>query len=97
MLLLSLVVDEKIKKINVFQSFLDSNVQPKFYCVLSPEASEDDISRLDSKVRLFLMKHSCVCVCMCLFLFTCLYFPALQYVQTTVFLIGLSKAVQWSS
>ncbi|XP_010769119.1 LOW QUALITY PROTEIN: E3 ubiquitin-protein ligase UBR4 [Notothenia coriiceps] len=26
------------------------NVQPKFYCVLSPEASEDDISRLDSKV-----------------------------------------------
>ncbi|XP_008300472.1 E3 ubiquitin-protein ligase UBR4 isoform X1 [Stegastes partitus] len=28
----------------------DSNVQPKFYCVLSPEASEDDISRLDSKV-----------------------------------------------
>ncbi|XP_013766248.1 E3 ubiquitin-protein ligase UBR4 [Pundamilia nyererei] len=28
----------------------DSNVQPKFYCVLSPEVSEDDISRLDSKV-----------------------------------------------
>ncbi|KAK7896704.1 hypothetical protein WMY93_022029 [Mugilogobius chulae] len=28
----------------------DSNVQPKFYCVLSPEASEDDISRLDGKV-----------------------------------------------
>ncbi|KAK1898672.1 E3 ubiquitin-protein ligase UBR4 [Dissostichus eleginoides] len=28
----------------------DPNVQPKFYCVLSPEASEDDISRLDSKV-----------------------------------------------
>uniref|UniRef100_A0A3B4FTU0 Ubiquitin protein ligase E3 component n-recognin 4 n=1 Tax=Pundamilia nyererei TaxID=303518 RepID=A0A3B4FTU0_9CICH len=27
-----------------------SNVQPKFYCVLSPEVSEDDISRLDSKV-----------------------------------------------
>ncbi|KAK5619189.1 E3 ubiquitin-protein ligase ubr4 [Crenichthys baileyi] len=27
----------------------DSNVQPKFYCVLSPEASEDDISRLDAK------------------------------------------------
>ncbi|XP_045063212.1 E3 ubiquitin-protein ligase UBR4-like isoform X2 [Coregonus clupeaformis] len=25
-------------------------VQPKFYCVLSPEASEDDRSRLDSKV-----------------------------------------------
>lgn len=29
---------------------LDSTVQPKFYCLLSPEASEDDISRLDSKV-----------------------------------------------
>ncbi|XP_017342515.1 E3 ubiquitin-protein ligase UBR4 isoform X1 [Ictalurus punctatus] len=28
----------------------NSNVQPKFYCVLSPEASEDDRSRLDSKV-----------------------------------------------
>ncbi|XP_057678820.1 E3 ubiquitin-protein ligase UBR4 isoform X1 [Corythoichthys intestinalis] len=28
----------------------NSNVQPKFYCVLSPEASEDDISRLDAKV-----------------------------------------------
>uniref|UniRef100_A0A673KP75 E3 ubiquitin-protein ligase UBR4 n=1 Tax=Sinocyclocheilus rhinocerous TaxID=307959 RepID=A0A673KP75_9TELE len=30
----------------------DSTVQPKFYCVLSPEASEDDRSRLDGKVRL---------------------------------------------
>ncbi|XP_077460740.1 E3 ubiquitin-protein ligase UBR4 isoform X2 [Stigmatopora argus] len=28
----------------------NSNAQPKFYCVLSPEASEDDISRLDTKV-----------------------------------------------
>ncbi|XP_016138625.1 E3 ubiquitin-protein ligase UBR4 [Sinocyclocheilus grahami] len=27
----------------------DSTVQPKFYCVLSPEASEDDRSRLDGK------------------------------------------------
>lgn len=32
-------------------SCLDSNIQPKFYCVLSPEASEDDRSRLDSKVN----------------------------------------------
>ena len=49
-----LVLDEKIIFcFHVFQTFkLDSNVQPKFYCVLSPEASEDDISRLDSKVRL---------------------------------------------
>lgn len=38
---------------------LDSNVQPKFYCVLSPEASEDDISRLDSKV------HLCPFICYC--------------------------------
>lgn len=30
--------------------FPDSTVQPKFYCLLSPETSEDDISRLDSKV-----------------------------------------------
>ncbi|XP_065141997.1 E3 ubiquitin-protein ligase UBR4 isoform X2 [Paramisgurnus dabryanus] len=28
----------------------NSSVQPKFYCVLSPEASEDDRSRLDTKV-----------------------------------------------
>ncbi|MGH0168045.1 UNVERIFIED_CONTAM: hypothetical protein FKN15_073672 [Acipenser sinensis] len=28
----------------------DSTPQPKFYCVLSPEASEDDMSRLDSKI-----------------------------------------------
>ncbi|KAM6976924.1 E3 ubiquitin-protein ligase UBR4 [Aplochiton taeniatus] len=28
----------------------DSNNQPKFYCLLSPEASEDDRSKLDSKV-----------------------------------------------
>ncbi|CAG03215.1 unnamed protein product [Tetraodon nigroviridis] len=28
----------------------DSNLQPKFYCLLSPEASEEDISRLDSNV-----------------------------------------------
>lgn len=31
-------------------SRLDSTLQPRFYCVLSPEASEDDRSRLDSKV-----------------------------------------------
>lgn len=35
----------------LFFSFLDSNLQPKFYCLLSPEASEEDISRLDSNVR----------------------------------------------
>ncbi|KAG7276340.1 hypothetical protein CRUP_032395 [Coryphaenoides rupestris] len=28
----------------------DATVQPKFYCILSPEASEDDLSRLDGKV-----------------------------------------------
>ncbi|TWW56459.1 E3 ubiquitin-protein ligase UBR4 [Takifugu flavidus] len=28
----------------------DSNLQPKFYCLLSPEASEEDISRLDINV-----------------------------------------------
>uniref|UniRef100_M4AWS3 Ubiquitin protein ligase E3 component n-recognin 4 n=1 Tax=Xiphophorus maculatus TaxID=8083 RepID=M4AWS3_XIPMA len=37
-----------------------SNVQPKFYCVLSPEASEDDISRLDSKVQLTLLVSGAV-------------------------------------
>lgn len=31
--------------------FKDTNAQPKFYCVLSPETSEDDINRLDSKVK----------------------------------------------
>nr|XP_023697265.1 E3 ubiquitin-protein ligase UBR4 [Paramormyrops kingsleyae] len=31
-------------------SSADSAMQPKFYCVLSPEASEDDRNRLDSKV-----------------------------------------------
>lgn len=38
---------------------LDSNVQPKFYCVLSPEASEDDRSRLDSKVKPNAMASLC--------------------------------------
>ncbi|XP_030194560.1 E3 ubiquitin-protein ligase UBR4 isoform X5 [Gadus morhua] len=28
----------------------DATLQPKFYCILSPDASEDDLSRLDSKV-----------------------------------------------
>ena len=31
--------------------FADSTQQPKVYCILSPEASEDDRSRLDGKVR----------------------------------------------
>lgn len=31
-------------------SLSDSVPQPRFYCILSPEASEDDLNRLDSTV-----------------------------------------------
>lgn len=34
--------------------------QPRFYCVLSPEASEDDLNRLDSVVPGILKPH-CTC------------------------------------
>lgn len=44
-------IKTKLYIVDYMCSCLDSNLQPKFYCVLSPEASEDDRSRLDSKVK----------------------------------------------
>lgn len=52
-LFLEVLGEARIIYLHVFYSFSDSTVQPKFYCILSPETSEDDISRLDSKVRLW--------------------------------------------
>lgn len=37
--------------------FSDAVPQPRFYCVLSPEASEDDLNRLDSVVPGILKPH----------------------------------------
>lgn len=60
---------------------LDSTVQPKFYCLLSPEASEDDISRLDSKVITLVSAYMC---------FNIISNPELHYTLTTFSWAGLS-------
>lgn len=64
----------------------DSTVQPKFYCLLSPEASEDDISRLDTKVNTIVGIYLC---------FNIVSTPKLHNTLTTFSLAGVSKTSQW--